>query len=132
MKTVWPAFLGLVAGSLIYFTLGAVLTGPSSETVSTPIILNAISTGATNILATRTNDPAGRTLFRTLQNVSTIPVLYALGTNASLSNYHGILPPGTTNRDGRGLVVDISPWRGPVSIVTESGTGTVSAVELLK
>jgi hypothetical protein len=132
MKTILPTILGLILASAIYFGIAATITGPAGESLSTPIVTNAVSGSATTILTNRVGDPAGYTLVRTLQNVGTVAVLYALGTNASTSSYHGILRGGTTNRDGTGGTVDLSHWRGLVTIITEGGTGTVSATELLK
>jgi len=72
----------------------------------------------------------GRVFVRTIQNTGTSPVLYAIGSVASASSYHGVIAAGSTARDGLGSVVDLSRFPGRVPVVTESGTSTICLVEL--
>ncbi len=69
---------------------------------------------------------------RLIQNVGTVPVLYSLGSTASSTNYHGVLAAGLNARDGLGSIVDLSNWKGSVSIAVESGTGSVATLDLIR
>ena len=92
--------------------------------------LTTVTTNAQTLFTERESPQNGRVLIRTLQNTGTTPVLYALNSTASATNYHGILAAGLVVRDGLGSVVDLSNWRGTVSVVTETGTSVVSVFEL--
>ena len=135
MKTLRSAlvFLGIALPltGLVFLFTAATATDPTSATVSAPNLV-AVSTTATTAILARTNDPAGHSFLRVMQNVGTVPVLYALGSTVAVTNYHGVLAPCSAARDGLGSLVDLSYWRGTVSVMCESGSGTVSAVEILK
>lgn len=132
--------VGFIAGVLVTFSIGAVSwtasTGSHSTVggvvnqVSEPVIIST-TTNAVVFDATVSTGPEN-TRTRTVQNVGTVPVLYRLGGTASDTEYHGVLAPGSAARDGLGSVLDVSTWRGSVSIAVESGTGVVVATEVIK
>jgi hypothetical protein len=104
-----------------------------AEGVSAPALVTVTNTSVVTVFGSTTNDSvtAGRVLFRSIQNVGTVPILYRINsTNVSVTNYHGVIAGGTTNRDGLGSVLDLSRIRWPVSLRTEGGGGQVSVVEL--
>jgi len=102
----------------------------ASRTVVAPSIVTVTTDAQYVFTANTTYLNFGRVLKRAIQNTGTNAVLYAIGSVASTSNYHGILAGGTAVRDGLGSVVDLSSYPGQVSIVTESGSSTVALVEL--
>lgn len=94
--------------------------------------LLSLSTNVTTVWATNNlSSTTGRVLYRGIQNTGTNPFLYLIGsTNVSATNFTGVAAGGQAVRDGLGSIVDLSrvPW--PVSLKTESGETTASAVEL--
>lgn len=133
--------LSFVIGVITAFSVAAVTWTPGTGNFS-------VRTGATNsvtepaLISTTSNTVAFEATvssggpenvrLRLLQNVGTVPVLYRLGGTASASAYHGVLAPCSTARDGLGSVVNLTAWRGSVSIAVESGTGVVSTVEIVQ
>lgn len=129
----WLGFIGLAIALLAGI---AAATDPASTSVSTPHIVSVSGTPAnafTNSTFTAREDVTiSRRFVRTLQNVGTTPVLYALGSTVATTNYHGVLAAGTDARDGLGSLVDLSNWRGSVSVMCESGSGTVVTIEITR
>jgi hypothetical protein len=129
--------IGFVIGITLLISRGTTYTGSgwssggATNIVSDPSIISTTSNALA--LVTITNTWGNENIHkRTIQNVGTVPVLYCLGTTASATNYHGVLAPGSVARDGLGSVLDVSTWRGSVSVAVESGTGVVAAFELIK
>lgn len=106
-------------------------TDPSSATVTAPNIVSVTNTPV-NAFASHTNDWAGRQVIRVMQNTGTQPVLYALGSTCATTNYHGVLAAGNATRDGLGSIVNLSSWKGSVSVMCETSSGTVVTMEILK
>lgn len=136
-RTVLAFFLGIC----VVLSLGAVTWVPgggnygtqngATNSVSSPTIVSTTS----NTVALAANVTAGgyeNVRLRLIQNIGTVPVLYCLGGTASASNYHGVLAPGIAARDGLGSVLDLTSWKGSVSVAVESGTGSVSTVEVIR
>jgi hypothetical protein len=101
------------------------------------LLTTVTNTAATSIWTTNNlSSTDGRVLYRSLQNVGTNTVLYLIvspgmtATNAATTNYTGVLSAGSAIRDGLGGKVDLSqvPWK--VSLITETGSSVVTAVEL--
>lgn len=99
-----------------------------SETVAPPQILTVTTTPQT-VFVSNPSRTDGRVLMRTIQNVGTIAVLYAINATAATTNYHGIIAGGVNQRDGLGSVVDLGRVRGSISVVTEAGTSTICLTE---
>lgn len=142
MRTSKAILVGLTAGLLVNVIALTLAWTPSTGVFSVSGgVTNQVS-AATNIISTTSNAVAmpacastggpESVRLRLLQNVGLVPVLYCLGGTASAANYHGVLAPGLAVRDGLGSVVNLTAWRGSVSIAVESGTGTVVAVEVVK
>jgi hypothetical protein len=89
-----------------------------------------VTTDAQYVFTASTVRADGRVIARVIQNTGTVPVLYAIGSVASTTSYHGILAGGNAIRDGLGSVVDLSKYSGQVSLITASGSSTVCLVEL--
>lgn len=102
-----------------------------SRAVSAPSVVTVTGT-AQYVFTTNPSVTDGRVLSRTIQNTGTAPVLYAIGTVVSSTNYHGVLAGGLADRDGLGSLLDLSRFPGRVSVMVEGEevTGTVALVEL--
>ena len=103
------------------------------QQLSTAIIppsIITVSNGAQYVFTASTVRADGRVLFRSMQNTGTNAVIYAIGSVASTSSYHGVIAGGSAVRDGLGSVVDLSRYPGQISVITESGTSTIAIVEL--
>lgn len=134
------AMMAFLAGVAVALSVAAVTWTPSTGTgsvvggttnlVSEPTLISTTS-NAVAFTATESSGGIENKRIRVLQNVGTVPVLYRLGGTAAADNYHGVLAPCTAARDGLGSVVDLSAWRGSVSIAVESGTGEVAAIEIV-
>ena len=134
------ALLAFTVGALVTLSIAAVswtastgshsYVGGTQNMVTEPVIIST-TTNAVVFDATVSTGPE-RIRQRTIQNVGTVAVLYRLGGTASDTEYHGVLAPGSAARDGLGSVLDVSNWRGTVSIAVESGTGVVVATEVIK
>lgn len=99
--------------------------------VSSPSVIT-VTTNAQTLFSERLSGSDGRVLLRTMQNTGTKAVIFAIGSTVSLTNYHGILAAGSVARDGLGSVVDLRNWRGTISVMTETGTSTVSLMEMIQ
>lgn len=100
-----------------------------SRSVVAPQVVT-VTTAAQYVFTSNPSHDAGRVVSRYMQNTGTVPVIYAIGSVASTTSYHGILAAGTVVRDGLGSGVDLSRYPGQVSVVTASGSSTVCLVEL--
>ena len=131
MKTI-----GLTLGLALALALPAlgqasVEVNQKAEAYSGVQLLSVTNTTPTTAFSTNTSTTTGRVLCRSIQNVGTNAFLYLIGsTNVSATNFTGVVAGGAALRDGLGSILDLSrvPW--PVYMKTESGSTTVSAVEL--
>jgi hypothetical protein len=132
--------LGFTLGILLLVSLGAVTWTPSggnygvvggvtNAAAMSPVITTTSNTVA--LAATASTGGPERLRVRTLQNIGTVPVMYAYGSTASTTNLNGVLAPGSAARDGYGSMLYLDTWRGSVSIAVESGTGVVATGEVI-
>ena len=122
--------LALAAG--IASSLGqAVVIQQKAEAYTAPRLLTVTNALITTVFTANQSVTRGRVLYRSIQNTGTNAFLYLINsTNVSSTNFTGVVAGGSSVRDGRGSIVELSrvPW--PVSLTTESGATTVSVVEL--
>jgi len=62
-------------------------------------------------------------------NQGTSKLYVKLGTAATSSSWHFVLPPGGSDDDGTGGTVSIDGYVGPVSVLSSTSSGRVSYVE---
>ena len=102
-----------------------------AEAYSGVQLLTITSTSVTTVWTNNPSATRGRVLYRGIQNTGTNAFLYLIGsTNVSSTNFTGVVAGGAATRDGLGSIVELSraPWL--ISVKTETGQTTVSAVEL--
>lgn len=62
-------------------------------------------------------------------NQGTSKLYVKLGTAATTSSWHFVLPPGGADDDGTGGTVSIDGYVGEVSVISSTSSGRVSYVE---
>lgn len=58
---------------------------------------------------------------RVLQNCCIYPIKYAVDTDVAAESFHGILAGCTAQDDGLGSVVDLSRFKGRISVMATGG-----------
>jgi hypothetical protein len=102
----------------------------AADTVSAPSLVSVNDSNAVTVYSTNASRSVGRVLYRSVQNMGTIPVYFAINSTVSATNYHGILRPGIRMADGLGAILECGDTPFPVTLLcTTPGTTTVSVIE---
>lgn len=73
----------------------------------------------------------GGVAIRSLHNVGTLPVVWAVGNVPTAGNYHGVLAPGLASDDGLGSYKDFSNFKGAVFVLGIGGNPRLATFEAL-
>lgn len=79
-----------------------------------------IKTSADGIAVTVFEDEVGVAI-RAMQNCCAFPVKYAINQTVTANSFHGILAACSATDDGLGSYVDLSKFRGYVSVLATGG-----------
>lgn len=66
--------------------------------------------------------------FRYLQNCCAFPVKYAIDTDAAAESFHGILAACVATDDGLGSGVDLSKFKGRISVMAIGGALRIATI----
>lgn len=106
--------------------LGDTVTSPAAG-----IGYTNVTTSVLTLFSTNASRSADRVLFRQVQNMGTVPVMYAINsTNVLTNSLHGVIAAGTAIRDGLGGRVDLSAFPYPISFRTASGNADIAVIEV--